>query len=98
MPEPLAQRHAREIEHGARIALEAEEVGGWSSPAGRVRARRRADLLLRLGKVRPGSHVLELGCGIGIFTELLAGSGAHILGIDISEDLLRRADGRCRQL
>jgi SAM-dependent methyltransferase len=89
-------RHAHEIEHGAKIALAAEEVWGWSSPAGQLRARRRAELLLGLGNVRPGALVLELGCGIGIFSELLAASGARLVGIDISEDLLRRAGQRCR--
>ncbi|MEZ0230855.1 MAG: class I SAM-dependent methyltransferase [Planctomycetota bacterium] len=93
-----SSRHAHEIEHGARIALEAEEVWGWSSPAGRLRARRRADLLLGLGRVRSASIVLELGCGIGIFSELLSGSGARLVGIDISEDLLRRARARSEKL
>ncbi len=93
-----AERHAHEIEHGAKIALAAEAVWGWSSPAGQLRARRRADLLLALGRVGPGSLVLELGCGIGIFSELLSGSGARLVGIDISEDLLRRARGRAATL
>jgi SAM-dependent methyltransferase len=93
-----ASRHAHEIEHGAKIALAAEEVWGWSSPAGQLRARRRADLLLDLGHVTETSRVLELGCGIGIFSELLSGSKARLVGIDISEDLLRRARARAEKL
>src|SRR5581483_8818510 len=49
-----------------------------------------------LGGARRGARVLELGCGIGIFTELLARSTeAVIVGVDISHDLLRRARARC---
>ncbi|HET7694308.1 MAG TPA: class I SAM-dependent methyltransferase [Vicinamibacterales bacterium] len=36
-----------------------------------------------------GRRVVDFGCGSGANTALLAGRGAHVWGIDISEDLLR---------
>ncbi len=89
-------RHAAEIEHGAKIASCAPEIWGWSSPAGQLRARRRADMLLALGGAKKGAMILELGCGIGIFSDILSRSTeAVILGVDISHDLLRQAHARC---
>ncbi len=41
-----------------------------------------------LGDVR-GRRVVDFGCGSGANTALLANRGAHVWGIDISEDLLR---------
>jgi len=36
-------------------------------------------------------QVLEVGCGTGLFTAMMAASGAHILAIDLSPDLLELA-------
>jgi ubiquinone/menaquinone biosynthesis C-methylase UbiE len=41
-----------------------------------------------------GRRVVDFGCGSGANTALLAGRGAHVWGIDISEDLLRLARRR----
>jgi SAM-dependent methyltransferase len=38
--------------------------------------------------------VLEVGCGTGVFTELFARTGASILAVDISPDLLEKAKQR----
>ena len=46
-----------------------------------------------LGNVS-GKRVLDFGCGSGSNTALLTGRGAHVWGIDISEDLLRLARRR----
>ncbi|HKR05686.1 MAG TPA: class I SAM-dependent methyltransferase, partial [Bacteroidia bacterium] len=44
------------------------------------------------GKITPASHVLEIGCGTGIFTKLIYEStNASIVAIDISDDLLDQA-------
>ena len=82
---------AGEIEHGARLVEHAEQVWGWSSPAGRVRAVRRARLIHERAGLAPGMHVLELGCGTGLFTRVFAQSGASITAIDVSPDLLAKA-------
>jgi SAM-dependent methyltransferase len=41
-----------------------------------------------------GRRVVDFGCGSGANTALLAGRGAHVWGIDISEDLLRLGQRR----
>jgi ubiquinone/menaquinone biosynthesis C-methylase UbiE len=46
-----------------------------------------------LGDVR-GRRVVDFGCGSGANTVLLANRGAHVCGVDISEDLLRLAQRR----
>ena len=46
-----------------------------------------------LGDVQ-GKRVVDFGCGSGANTALLAGRGAHVWGIDISEDLLRLGQRR----
>jgi SAM-dependent methyltransferase len=61
---------------------------GWGTPAGRLRAKRRAALIIRAGGLRPGSRVLEIGCGTGMFTEWFSQTGAGILAVDLSADLL----------
>jgi len=46
-----------------------------------------------LGDVR-GQRVIDFGCGSGANSVLLANRGAHVWGVDISEDLLRLAKRR----
>ncbi|MFQ6048731.1 MAG: class I SAM-dependent methyltransferase [Phycisphaerae bacterium] len=94
----LADRARREIEHGRRIASQAEAIWNWASPAGQRRARRRAELLIRLGRLGPGVSALEVGCGTGLFTSLVARTGAEITAVDLSPELLARARARpqCR--
>ncbi len=43
---------------------------------------------------RAGERILDLGCGDGALTEKLAATGAEVVGIDASEDLLGRARSR----
>jgi ubiquinone/menaquinone biosynthesis C-methylase UbiE len=43
------------------------------------------------GEVRAGDRALDLGCGTGDFTALLAQAGAHALGVDVAEAALARA-------
>jgi SAM-dependent methyltransferase len=59
-----------------------------------LRAERRSHLLAAGAALGPGVKALEIGCGTGLFTELLARSGATIVAVDISEDLLDRARAR----
>lgn len=46
-----------------------------------------------LGRVE-GQRIVDFGCGSGANSVLLANRGAHVWGIDISEDLLRLAKRR----
>jgi SAM-dependent methyltransferase len=45
--------------------------------------------------LKAGMTVLELGCGAGYFTQQLARSGAHIVAIDVSPELLEIARTKC---
>jgi 2-polyprenyl-3-methyl-5-hydroxy-6-metoxy-1,4-benzoquinol methylase len=94
--EAPGERGKREIQHGKYLAEsgEAERIWNWETPAGRVRAQRRAQLIGAAAGLESGMRVLEIGCGTGLFTELLADFGAHILAIDISPDLIELARKR----
>jgi 2-polyprenyl-3-methyl-5-hydroxy-6-metoxy-1,4-benzoquinol methylase len=88
-------RAANEIAHGRMLAAsESEETWGWGTPAGQARARRRAELIGAAAGLRPGRTVLEIGCGTGMFTEQFAATGARIIAVDISPDLLAKAADR----
>src|SRR5438067_1046717 len=84
-------RLENEREHGKKISAHAEEVWGWASPAGKLRAERRAKYLYELGNFKAGDKLLEIGCGTGLFTEkVYRATGADIIATDISEDLLEQ--------
>src|SRR5262249_9575041 len=88
-------RADHEIEHGKKLAADdAEYTWGWGSPAGKLRAARRADLIASGGRLDRRSRVLEVGCGTGLFTELMAKTGATIVAVDISDELLDQARSR----
>ena len=87
---PMQERIAKEIQHGRFLAEHgAGEIWNWESPAGKLRWARRVKMLSR--HLRPGMSVLELGCGTGYFTRELACSGANIVAVDVSPDLLEIA-------
>ena len=51
--------------------------------------------LIEIGaRLGPDSHVLEIGCGTGMFTEMFAQTGCSIIAIDISAALLKKAEAR----
>jgi len=94
-PKPSESRAQREIVHGEWLAARnAEEVWGWDSPAGMLRARRRAQLIADGAEMTHGKYVLEIGCGTGRFTQAFAETGASILALDLSADLLNIARAR----
>ena len=43
---------------------------------------------------RGGERILDLGCGDGVLTAELRGSGAEVIGVDSSEDFVMAARGR----
>jgi 2-polyprenyl-3-methyl-5-hydroxy-6-metoxy-1,4-benzoquinol methylase len=49
-------------------------------------------------RVHSGDRVLDLGCGQGDLTEVLAETGAHPLGVEVAEAAVRRARRRHPQL
>lgn len=90
-----ASRADREIVHGQWLAVhDTESVWGWGTAAGQLRARRRADLIIAGAGLQTERHVLEIGCGTGMFTGFFAATGAKILAVDISSELLEKAKMR----
>jgi ubiquinone/menaquinone biosynthesis C-methylase UbiE len=47
--------------------------------------------LLRLMEPLKGQAVLDLACGSGFFSEKFAAQGAHVIGVDISKELIALA-------
>lgn len=91
----MGKRAEHEITHGRILAEgDPECTWGWATPAGRQRATRRAEIISAGARLGIGSRALEIGCGTGMFTEIFARTGATIVAVDISPDLLRRARTR----
>ena len=57
----------------------------WTTPAGRVRAQRRAEMIMGwfFPVFNPGATVLEVGCGVGTFTEMFYDPRMNLTAIDI---------------
>jgi len=47
--------------------------------------------LLDLLEAKPGEHILDLGCGTGHLTAQIAATGAIVVGIDRSSDMIQQA-------
>lgn len=90
------QDKIQEIKHGKKIADSADFIWGWGTAAGKKRAERRVNYLISLADIKPGKKVLEVGCGTGIFTEKLAATNAKIFAIDISPDIISKAENKMK--
>ena len=69
----------------------------WSADDYETHARFVSELglpLLDVLDAQPGERILDLGCGDGALTEKIAASGASVLGIDLSSDMLCAARRR----
>jgi SAM-dependent methyltransferase len=89
-------RYEAEQRQGIDIASGLEHVWGWSSPAGRRRAARRARFLIEQAHLRPGITCLEFGAGTGEFTARLLEAGCSLVAVEISEataEICRRRVG-----
>jgi len=67
----------------ARRAAEYERI--YAKPE------RQADLAVlraRIGKIFAGRRVLELACGTGYWTDVIAGSAAQVTALDLNEEVL----------
>jgi SAM-dependent methyltransferase len=90
----VQERIANEIQHGRFLAEHgAGEIWNWESPAGKLRWARRVKMLSE--HFGAGMKVLEVGCGTGYFTQELARSGADVIAIDVSPELLEIAKANC---
>jgi len=88
---------AAEQEHG-RLLIKMGQSATWGGggAAGQARVRRRAQWLCEVLGLHEGVKAIECGCGTGIFTRETAKSGADIMAVDISSDLLQVAESEVR--
>ncbi len=75
----------------------AEDYEAWYSTLfGSYAHELEKELVLKfVGTVR-GKRILDVGCGTGLYTEILSDEGGSVIGIDPSMDMLRIARGRAR--
>jgi SAM-dependent methyltransferase len=78
------------------IAPRAEVVWNWASPSGRQRAARRAGFFVEALAGRPEARALELGVGSGVFLEPVVASGAAVVALDLSTELIQQAREKVR--
>jgi len=45
--------------------------------------------------LRPGARILDAGCGPGLVAEAFLEAGCEVLGVDLSQEMIRRARVRC---
>jgi ubiquinone/menaquinone biosynthesis C-methylase UbiE len=50
--------------------------------------------LVRILNPKPSDTVVELGCGQGFFSRVIAKSGARVIGVDIGKELIEIAEAR----
>jgi SAM-dependent methyltransferase len=83
------------------------QIDYWNGPAGEKWARHNsetdrnlseaADAILKLAAARPGERVLDVGCGAGATSMMLAGAvgpSGFVRGVDVSQPLLAMARRR----
>lgn len=89
----------------------AEQIDYWNSDVGNRWAQNQdrldamlqpfSEAMLRVAAVRPGEHVMDIGCGCGATTIDLAsrsGPTGRVLGVDISAPMIARARDRATAL
>ncbi len=84
-PEPRHERH----NIGQREYFEST-VKRTMVPKQTPYLRRHVDEMLRFAAVSPTDSVLEVGCGMGRYSLILAGRGINLTGLDLSPVLLQR--------
>ncbi|MDZ7618501.1 MAG: class I SAM-dependent methyltransferase [Patescibacteria group bacterium] len=75
------------------IGASMEYLNPFMAEQRRFHARVLADLLARHMRLR-GSRILEVGCASGDLTYQLARRGAHVVGLDVSPEIIHIAQGR----
>lgn len=69
------------FDRGGRVTL---------APTGSAYLRRHVEQMMRFAGIRPGDRVLEVGCGLGRYTFILAELGVRVEGLDLSPTLIEQ--------
>ncbi|WP_448522507.1 class I SAM-dependent methyltransferase [Pseudothermotoga sp.] len=69
----------------------------YEKPLGRFVDEVETRLALELFQPKPGMYVLDVGCGTGNFSIKLAKLGVKVVGIDISEEMLKIARKKAKR-
>jgi SAM-dependent methyltransferase len=83
--------HSAELARFERVYAESDDPWGYCASR---REREKHCATLTALPDRPLGVVLEVGCSIGVFTNLLAGRAARVVGLDFSRRALELADAR----
>ncbi|MES3161582.1 MAG: class I SAM-dependent methyltransferase [Halorubrum sp.] len=78
------------------VAEEYDDVR-FSGGGALIDQREREAVLSALGPIDDGQRVLEVACGTGRFTTMLADQGADIVGLDISSEMLEQGRARAAE-
>ncbi len=89
MTQPLPDPTAREYNQNQRQYFE-QTLKRTMIPMDTPYLRRHIDQVLRFAGYAPGERVLEVGCGMGRYTLILAARGVNVQGLDLSSVLLER--------
>jgi SAM-dependent methyltransferase len=78
--------------------LHADQIAYWNGPGGAQWVAQQAhtdvqlspitQAVLAAADVRPGERILDIGCGCGTTTQLLADIAGHVTGLDVSAPML----------
>ena len=82
----IAEHNRAQIEYFERAGKEAMR------PTSTPYVERQVDALVRFAGLAAGSHVLDVGCGMGRYTLPLAERGFSVEGLDLSPTLLGRLE------
>jgi SAM-dependent methyltransferase len=97
--EALRREFAGGPEAFDRLYENAPQHDPWASGSPRYHyQRRKYDALLGLLPARSYRRALDLGCGLGLFTERLSAYAEEVVGIDISAVAIRHGAERTRAL
>lgn len=70
----------------------------WRAELSGARARLAAELIISLASLRPGSRVIDFGCGAGQIAQALALHGICVTGVDRSRDAIAEANNAAHPL